>query len=220
MRYFKVLLFQTLLLSLVLFAANSALADSITFTLNNTGVSGGPFVNVTVDLTATGVATITFQSAGTALGMIDGSTLGLNVNTALGWTGAYNTLTSNGETLNASCVLCKTDKNLSGQQIDGFGRFNLVFDQQSASSLATTVSVTLTGGGWTSASQVLTSNGGASGSSAASHVTVGSNCTFFVGNGTTTSPASCAAVPEPSVYLGLLTSGVIGLFFVRRKWLV
>lgn len=215
MRYFKVVLFQILLLSLVLFAANMALADSITFTLNNTGVSGGPFVNVTVNLTATGVATITFQSEGTALGMINGSTLALNVNTALGWTGAYNTLTSNGEALNLACDLCST-----GNNVDGFGKFNLIFNQHDASSPATTVSVTLTGGGWTSASQVLTSNGGASGSSAASHVTVGSNCTFIAGNGTTTSPATCATVPEPSVYMGLLASGVIGLSFIRRRWLV
>lgn len=212
MRYFKVLLFQTLLLSLVLFAANSASADSIAFDLNNTGVLGGPFVHVTVNLTATGVATITFTSEGTATGMVDGKTLALNVNTSLGYLGAFTALTSNGEVLTNSCDLCSTANN-----VDGFGKFNMIFNQHDASTPATTVSVELTGGGWTSASQVLAPNGG--GSSAASHVAVGS-CTFFVANGVTKSPASCASVPEPSVYLELLGSGLTALLFIRRKRLI
>ncbi len=227
MRYFKVLLFQALLLSLVLFAANSALADSdcvgtttsCSFTLDNTGVPGGPYVNVTVTLNGTGDATITFTAINGA-GIVDGSSLALNVNVTspgnLPWGGTYTNLTSDGESLAVACDLCLVGTKV-GAGVDGFGRFNLIFDQPNASTPASTVSVELTGGWWTSASQVLAGNGG--GNSAASHVTV-NGCTFYVGDGVTKSPASCAtSVPEPSVYLGLLSSGLMGLALVRRKWL-
>ena len=57
MRRFKVFLFQFACVSLI-FAANVSFADSncvgttssCSFTLNNTGVSGGPFVTATVTL--------------------------------------------------------------------------------------------------------------------------------------------------------------------------
>ena len=214
--------FLILCFAFALFGATNALADSdcvgtattCSFTLSNSGISGGPFVNVTVALNSTGNATITFQQAGSSNGIIDGSSLSLNVNTSLGYSGAFSNLTSNGETLASSCDLCSTANNVSG-----FGTFNMIFNQKDASTAATTVSVTLTGGGWTSASQVLAFN--SKGDSAASHVSI-TGCTFFVGDGTTNSPATCAStsVPEPSVYLQLLASGVIALPLLRRKRIV
>jgi hypothetical protein len=216
MRHFK---FLILSFTFALFAAAAAMADSdcvgsatsCSFTLNNSGVSGGPFVTVTVTLNSPGNATIKFQQAGSSNGIIDGSSLSLNVNTTFGYKGAFTGLSSNGEAIAKSCVLCSTGNNVSG-----FGTFNMIFNQKDASNAATTVSVTLTGGGWTSASQVLAFN--SKGDSAASHVSI-AGCTFFVGDGTTNSPASCgsASVPEPSVYLQLLVSGVIALPFIRRK---
>jgi len=215
MRHFK---FLILSFTFALFAAAAAMADSdcvgittCSFTLNNSGVSGGPFVNVTVTLNSPGNATITFQPAGSSSGIIDGSSLSLNVNTSLGYSGAFTGLTSNGETIGNSCDLCS-----KGNNISGFGTFNMIFDQKDASNAATTVSVTLTGGGWTSASQVLAFN--SKGDSAASHVAI-AGCTLYVGDGTTNSPASCGStsVPEPSVYLQLLVSGVLALPFMRRK---
>ena len=216
MRHFK---FLILSFTFALFAATAATADSdcvgtaskCSFTLNNSGVSGGPFVNVTVTLNSPGNATITFQQAGSSSGIIDGSSLSLNVNTSFGYSGAFTGLSSNGETIGNSCDLCS-----KGNNISGFGTFNMIFDQKDASNAATTVSVTLTGGGWTSASQVLAFN--SKGDSAASHIAI-AGCTLYVGDGTTNSPASCGStsVPEPSVYLQLLVSGVFALPFIRRK---
>src|SRR4029077_17881946 len=70
MRHFK---FLILCFTFALFAAAAAMADSdcvgsatsCSFTLNNSGVSGGPFVNVTVPLSG-GNATITFKQAGSS----------------------------------------------------------------------------------------------------------------------------------------------------------
>jgi hypothetical protein len=215
MRYFKVLLFQTLLLTLVLFAANSASADQINFTLNNSGVAGGPFVNVNVNLTSTGVATITFTSAGGAA-IIDGGSLDLNVNgsfTVASTTG-FSAFNGNWCSGTGNSLVGNACLNAGGGNIDGFGSFNVVLDQFAGSGNSSNqITVTLTGGTWTSASQVLFSNAG--GSMAGSHVTLNS-CTFYVANGTTGSPASCGAVPEPSIYLGLLGSGLIALPFIRR----
>jgi hypothetical protein len=175
-------------------------------------VSGGPFVNVSVTLNDVGNATIQF-AATQSYGIIDGSSLSLNVNTALGYSGAYAGLTSNGETLSNACLLCSKANNVSG-----FGTFNMIFNQKDASNFATLISVTLTGGGWTSAQQVLAFN--SDGNSAASHVTV-NGCTFYAGDGITKSPASCGttSVPEPSVYWQLLASAAVALPFMRRKFL-
>lgn len=217
MRYFKVVAMHVALLLLLILCTGNALADSdcmgtsssCSFSLNNSGVSGGPFVNVTITLNSKGDATITFTAENGA-GIVDGNSLALNVNTNLGWSGGYKNLSSNGESLALD----------SPGHVDGFGTFNLIFSQHDASTPASKVSVELTGGGWTSASQVLAFNSSSSGShsSAASHVNVG-GCTFFVADGPTLSPASCGSsnVGEPSVYLGLLVSGLIGLFFVPRK---
>ena len=223
MRVMKVRLLQVVVLLCVVFLAHVAFADSnctgtttsCSFYLGNSGVSGGPFVQVTVDLNKkTGDATITF-TAMTGVGIVNGSSLALNVNTAYGWSGGYGSLTSTGETLTPSCVQCSSANN-----VDGFGTFNLIFDQKDASNPASSVSVTLTGGGWSSAAQVLvfnTKNNGSM-SSAASHVLVG-GCTFYVADGPTISPATCGSTSaaEPSVYLGLLSLGVVGIPFVRRK---
>jgi hypothetical protein len=94
----------------------------------------------------------------------------------------------------------------------------MIFNQKDASNFATLISVTLTGGGWTSAQQVLAFN--SDGNSAASHVTV-NGCTFYAGDGITKSPASCGttSVPEPSVYWQLLASAAVALPFMRRKFL-
>ena len=123
------------------------------------------------------------------------SSLSLNANTTLGYSGAYTGLTSNGLALSNSCLLCS-----KGNNVSGFGIFNLIFDQKNASTAATMVSVSLSGGGWTSAQQVLAFN--SKGDSAASHVSV-NGCTFYAGDGATTSPANCGStsVPEPSVLL-------------------
>jgi Na+/glutamate symporter len=219
LRHFK---FLILCFTFAVFAATVAMADSdcvgtsstCTFTLSNSGVSGGPFVDVTVKLNSTGNATITFSQAGSSNGIIDGSSLSLNVNTSLGYSGAFTGLTSNGETISNACDLCSQANNVSG-----FGTFNMIFNQKDASNAATTVSVTLTGGGWTSAAQVLGVY--SKGVSAASHVAI-AGCTFYVGDGTTNSPASCGStsVPEPSVYLQLLASGLIALPFIRRKRII
>ena len=220
MRRFRVLLFQLTCIGILIFAANAAFADSncvgsassCSFTLNNTGVAGGSFVNATVTLNGVGNATIQFTAA-PGDGIVAVSSLSLNVNTSLGYSGAFTGLTSNGLGLSNSCLLCSTGNNVSG-----FGTFNLIFDQKNASTPATTISVTLTGGGWSSAQQVLAFN--SKGDSAASHVSV-NGCTFYVGDGATTSPASCGgtSVSEPSVLWQLLASGMVALPFIRRRFL-
>src|SRR3954452_23593084 len=71
MRRFRVLLFQLICIGILIFAAHAASADSncvgttssCSFTLNNTGVSGGPFVTATVTLNTVGNATIQFNAA-------------------------------------------------------------------------------------------------------------------------------------------------------------
>ena len=187
-----------------------ALGDTI-FNLTNPGIPGGPFVQVDVHLNSTGNATVTFTALVGSFGMIDGNSLALNVNTNLGYTGAFSNLTSNGEPLAISCDLCSTANNISG-----FGTYNMIFNQHDASKAATTLSVTLTGGGWTDASQVLIGN--AFGNEAASHYKTSSTCTFYVGGpGGTRSPAGCASVAEPSSLLLLACSGVVGLLSTRRK---
>lgn len=212
MRYLKRLFLPVCVLSLVLLVGNSAWADQISFTLNNTGVAGGPFVNVTVNLTG-GVATITFTSTGGAA-IIDGGSLDLNVNGAFNVTGTSGFSAFNGNWCsgNGQTLVGNACQDIGGRNISGFGNFNLVLNQFAGSGNSSNqVIVTLTGT-WGSAADVLLTN--SDGSSAASHVSL-NGCTFFVGNGPTNSPASCA-VPEPSVYIGLLGSGLLALPFIRR----
>ena len=103
MRRFRVLLFQLTCIGILIFAANAAFADSncvgsassCSFTLNNTGVAGGSFVNATVTLNSVGNATIQFTAA-PGDGIVAVSSLSLNVNTSLGYSGAFTGLTSNG----------------------------------------------------------------------------------------------------------------------------
>src|SRR5437764_15408428 len=109
------------------FGAGVASADTISFDLGNpnTAISGytGPYANVTVDLTSTTTATITFTALTNGIYtyvLVDGSSAAVNVNAST-WTLSGLTGTpffGNGPSL--------TD--VGTQQSDGFGNFNQAID--------------------------------------------------------------------------------------------
>jgi hypothetical protein len=214
MRISKVLLL-VMCLSFALFFAQSASADTITYTLNNSNLGSsftGPFATVQVNLTSSTTATITF-TAGTGYVLMDSSIADANVN-ATSWSISGFSFACGG----AGC-------NGGSGQVNGFGVFNQTtnaFGGYGDALSTVNFTITDTSGTWANAASVLAPN--SQGGHAAVHVaptSLGGACTGFAsdateapGSGTAT---GCTATGEPSTLLGLLGAGLIGLPFMRRK---
>jgi hypothetical protein len=176
-------------------------ADMITYTLtqaNSSITEAGPYATVSVDLTSSTTATITF-TAESGFALVDSNIADVNVN-ATSWTIASfspTTITDTG----------------SGNA-DGFGNFNQNTKEPSANVQLATVSYVLTdtSGTWASAANVL--KGNASGYLAAAHVIM-TDCTVTA----STDCTGFAAVPGPTVGGGIpgLIAACGALFMLARR---
>jgi hypothetical protein len=191
------------------FAMQPAKADFIsTLNVGNDAISGfpGPYGTVTVSLSGQ-VATITF-SANTAGGFwfIDGGAAAVQVNAS---------------SFTPNIVTDADFKQFDSGNVDGFGSFNLVIDNNNASTLVDTIvftventSVTL----WASASDVLAFNSGGGNPGgpfdAAAHISVpGGGVTGFAGEG----PGG-VVTPDGGATAALLGLGLAGLAGLRARF--
>jgi hypothetical protein len=223
-------IFLALLLAVALAltsGARSASADVFTSILNapNDAVSGfsGPYGTVTVDLTSSTTATVTFTSAvvgGNIYLFGDGSTAAVNVN-------ASSFTITNVSGSNAGTGFTPgpyTVENPPGtSNVSSFGSFNGVIDSfDGFTHTSDTVSFTVTdlSGTWASAANVLTPN--ADGFDAVAHIFITSSPAHAANGAIVTGFAGengGPVVPEPSTMaiaaLGAL--GFIGYGLRRRK---
>ena len=199
--------------------SSSASADSMSYTINspNSAISpyAGPYATVTVDLTSSTTATVTFTSLtpGGNIYLFGGANaVGVNVN-ASSWTVSGITGTNSGSGFSPGPYSDTGSKNVSD-----FGTFNQTiksFDGYASSADKVTFTLTDTGGTWSSAANVLVNNSNGFGVEA--HIFV------------TTSPADASgsaivtgfgggAIPEPSsmLLLGGAFAG-LGVFGYRRR---
>jgi hypothetical protein len=152
-------------------------ADTTSFNLSagNPAISGytGPYASVLVNLTTSNTATITFTSLTNSVNiylMGNGASMALNVN-ATTFTAGGVTFSQAGQTGFSLPVF--TVNNFAGQNVDGFGSFNLTVDNVDGFAHAVnSISITLTNisGTWANAAAVLFAN--AQGALAASHIFV------------------------------------------------
>jgi hypothetical protein len=199
-----------------LLAAASAKADSITFdlTAGNTALNGysGPFASVTVDLTSSTTATISFASktvGGNIYLMGDGGTADVNVN------GAY-TLGATVTEANAGTGFTPTFKENMPGQVDGWGNFNLSLNNNDGfGDSADHVSFTLTksSGTWASAGDVLTPN--LDGHIAAAHIFVTTSPAYATNSALVTGYAS---TPDGGATIALLGLGLFGIGSLRGRF--
>jgi len=208
-------------LCLLTLGAPSSSADTFTSTLDtgNTALSGfsAPYGEVTITLTSSTTATVTFTSdvvGGNIYLFGDGGSVAVNVN-------ATSRLLTNITGSNAGTGFsAPIFTNGGSSNEDGFGAFNQTinnFDGFTHSVDTITFVLTDTGGTWASAADVLIAN--AQGFDAAAHIFVtsspanasnGALATGFAAEGAT------VATPEPSS-LALLLTGLLGFAGARRR---
>lgn len=217
-KFFGILLVLALALT---WGVGSAMADSITYTIDNPGsaLSGfaGPYATATVNLIDSTNATITFNSsttAGTTFLMGSAQAADVNVN-ATSWSVSG---------LSGTALVGFTNGALSdggSGTVGGFGVFNQTFDNfdgYTHSHNLITFTLTNTSGTWASASNVLVANG--QGAYVAIHgiactapcdPSAGAIVTGFAANG------GAVNTPEPASVL-LLGAGLTGIgLWGRRK---
>jgi len=203
--------------AMALFAGSANAAIVIDLNLGNPGINSfpGPYAQVTVDLTSSTTANISFASltnGGNVYLMGGSGVAGVNVN-ALSWTVSALTGSNSGSGFSGPSL-----SNGGSSNEDGFGSFNQTFNefdgyQYSLTNLSFTL--TNTGGTWGSDSEVLIGN--ASGFTAASHIFVASQVDFQNGATIPTGFATVGGVPEPATWaLMMVGFGLIG-FAMRRR---
>lgn len=200
-----------LALGFLLLGASGAEAAPIVYqlTAGNSAISGfaGPYADVTVDLTSSTTATITFTSntvAGNTYLFGDSSSAAVNVN-ATSWTLGGLSASNSGTGFTTPSLSDSGSAN-----VDSFGVFNQTvkdFDGLGHSADTLQFTITNTSGTWANASSVLAAN--ANGNVAAAHIFVCAD----------TSPGACDAsvpalatgytsqLPEPSALALLLIGG-------------
>jgi VPDSG-CTERM motif len=218
----KIKYIAAVLIAIAGFGLQHANADIFTSSLNagNSGISGftGPYGTVTINLTSSTTATVTFTS-GTFGGNIylfgDGSSAALNVN-ATTFTVSNVTGSNAGTGFTPGPYVVQT----GSQQVDGMGLFNLTinsFDGFTHSADTISFTLTNTSGTWATAASVITNN--ASGFDAAAHIFVtsspanatnGAVSTGFAGEG----PQS--HVPDGGTTVMLLGVALGALGMARR----
>lgn len=211
-----------LFVALLLVCPTAVLADTFSSTLDtgNSAISGftGPFGTVSVDLTSSTTALITFTSltnSGNIYLFGDGGSVDVNINatssTISGITGsnAGTGFTSGGPFTAAG----------SGN-VDGFGVFNQTidtFDGFTHSSDTISFTVTDNSGTWASASNVLTPN--SDGFDAAAHIFVTSSpanaANGAIVTGFAAESGGPVTAPEPSSVF-LLGAGLLALVGLRK----
>jgi VPDSG-CTERM motif len=177
----KIKYIAAVLIAIAGFGFQQAKADIFTSSLNagNSAIIGftGPYGTVSINLTSSTTATVTFTS-NTVGGNIylfgDGGSAALNVNaTTFSVSGITASNSGTGfSTTNADY----TAQIGAGQQEDGFGKFNLTingFDGFTHSADTISFTLTNTSSTWASAANVITNN--ASGFDAAAHTFVTSS---------------------------------------------
>src|SRR5882724_4078232 len=193
----KIKYIAPMLIALVGLGLQQVKADTSSFNLSagNTSISSypGPYASVLVTWTNSTTATITFTSltnSGNIYLIGNGSSMALNVN-ATTFTAGGVTSSQAGQT--GFSAPSFTVNNSAGQNVDGFGSFNLTVDNFDGFDHAVnSISITLTNtsGTWANAAAVLSAN--ANGALAASHIFVtlnpavqsnGAKATGYAANG-------------------------------------
>jgi hypothetical protein len=213
-------------LAVALLLPSTGRADTFTSLLStgNTAISGftGPYGTVTVDLTSSTMASITFTANSTATNnfyFIDTSAAAVEVN-ATSWT--LSGLTGTAASFGAGVDLSDSGAGTA----DGFGSFNQTFkefDGYNWALTSITFDLTNTSGTWLDAASVLAFN--SLGFDAAAHIAVcdlatnpdcstaiGAIATGFAGEG----PGTIHKNPEPAS-LGLFGSGLVSLAYLIRR---
>jgi len=166
--------------------------------VSNTAGTTGPFgtVHVSLDVT-TQVVTFTFTAnTGAGFHFIDGGSAAVNLSTTFN---------------NFTLILDPDFKGTSTGNVDGFGLFNLVIDNKSASTLVDSISFSVhnTGTKWDSLDDILAFNN--KGADAAAHVNFGNGLTGFVAE------TGRFTVPDGGSTVAFLGAGLTLLCMIRRK---